>query len=110
MTGNYTLKYYMFYNCYQVKSIFNILGTDCESVLDRFTVFMRTSTESDYQIINQTDLIKSDSRNNWLENNLSLFLNTPVVYVNKHFYKLKIMFTFLIFIIYFTLAIHICKM
>ena len=93
MIGNYTLKYYMFYNCYQVKSIWNIFGTDCESVLDRFTVFMKTSIESDYEIINQKDLIKSDSRDDWLENNLSMFLNTSVIYVNISFYKLKIFFT-----------------
>ena len=70
----------MFYNCYRDNSSSTVKG--CESVIDRFTVYMKTTINNNYEIINQIELRKINSRNDWVENNLNLYLNTSIIYVN----------------------------
>lgn len=104
-TGLLNLQFYVYYNCYQKKSIIDFFRSDCSDVKDRLTIYSKSSSNSLYSVVRQYDLVKANSTDNWKLFNLDLnststtlyviytFLNAKAICLSLfYFFKLKVKF------------------
>jgi hypothetical protein len=78
--GRYKIEFFVFYNCYQKKGLFDFFKSDCSDVLDRLTIYSKTPTGL-YQVVTQYDLDKSISMDSWKAYSHDLQINTDSLYV-----------------------------
>ena len=86
ISGNYTLKFFIFYNCYQTKNSF----TDCNIVKDKLTVYMKSYISEEYNVLKEYSLSKINNTNNWKEIKINIpnMISSNSKYVNLKNYIL----------------------
>ena len=65
----YTLKFFLFYNCYQNPT--NSFS-DCTSVKEELTVYMKSNHAGSFNILNKYPISKINNTNNWKEIKLNI--------------------------------------
>lgn len=93
--GNYSLQFYVFYNCYQTKSLWDFFASDCNDVLDRATLYTKNNLNDIYTVVYIKDLRKEGNVNNkWEFNQLNIYSNSNNLYVFFFVFYINMNFIF----------------
>ena len=80
-TGNLSLQFYGFYNCYQRKGLFDFFASDCSDVSDRLTVYTKSSAGQLFSVALQIELGKNTPLDSWQLFNINLNTTSTELFV-----------------------------
>ena len=81
ISGNYTLKFFIFYNCFQT---YLDSFSNCKDVKDKLTIYIKSYISDEYKVLNEYSLLKINNTNNWKEIKINIpnLISSNSKYVN----------------------------